>query len=200
MPPRGRLGKPPTVPRAPRPIKVAKPPSSRGVNKALDDIVSKAKAEVRPTSRQARPRRSSVDQPANQARSRRQGNEMPSAAELLAGDHPMPSSGQQMPTAAELFEATASPMDALLEEAEIAERTKYLSPTASSMPERPRTLEAAYDPDRRVMRITFRSGGTYEYSGVPASIWYRFGRVKSPGKFLDANVIGQYPYEKVGAG
>ena len=84
--------------------------------------------------------------------------------------------------------------------ARAAEQTRYLSPTPSSMPERPRTLEARYDPAQQVLTITYRDGGTYDYFGVPRRVWYNFARVKSPGKFLDRNVKGVYPFEKVGAG
>lgn len=133
---------------------------------------------------------------------------MPSAEELLAGDwddhgpRPIPlddfdtpfGSGAQvyrMPTAQELLEGTweAQP--------ETPTSTEYYSPTRSSYPFRPRTLEMSYNRETRLMRVVFRDGGTYDYFDVPGSIWYRVRQVKSPGRFLDRNVIGRFDYEKV---
>lgn len=75
--------------------------------------------------------------------------------------------------------------------------TEWYSPTPSINPHRPRTHQISYNRQTRVMRVWFRSGGVYDYSGIPGTIWYRVRNVRSPGKFLDRNVIGRYDYEKV---
>lgn len=74
--------------------------------------------------------------------------------------------------------------------------SEYYSPTNSSYPARPRTREMSYNRQSRTLRVVFRDGGTYNYYDVPASIWYRIKQVRSPGMFLNRNVIGQYRDEK----
>ncbi len=55
----------------------------------------------------------------------------------------------------------------------------------------------SYNRQTRLLRITYRDGGTYDYFDVPGTIWYRIRQVKSPGRFIDRNIKGVYPFEKV---
>ena len=75
--------------------------------------------------------------------------------------------------------------------------TEYYAPTRSINPPRPRTREMSYNRQNRVLRVVYRSGGTYHYFNVPSTIWYRIRQVKSPGRFIDRNIKGQYAYERV---
>lgn len=68
--------------------------------------------------------------------------------------------------------------------------------TRSSNPERPRTLEAGYDPGNQILRITFREGALYEYIGVPEHTWETFRRAPSPGRMVD-DVLGQFFYRRI---
>lgn len=77
------------------------------------------------------------------------------------------------------------------------DRTEVLSPPPSINPDRARALEARYDPDRKLLTVRFRNGGTYAYEGVPTATWRALKRNKSFGKTLDRLVINQYPFEKV---
>lgn len=48
------------------------------------------------------------------------------------------------------------------------------APTATSKPERPRTVAAAYDPARSVLTIIFRDSTIYNYYDVSMDEWYEF--------------------------
>lgn len=93
-------------------------------------------------------------------------------------------------------EPTASPWDAA-PDIEAPTATEYYAPTRSIYPPRPRTREMSYNREQRVLRVVYRSGGTYHYFNVPSTIWYRIRQVKSPGRFIDRNIIGKYAYERV---
>lgn len=75
--------------------------------------------------------------------------------------------------------------------------TEYYSPTRSINPGRPRTREMTYNRQTRVLRVVYRSGGTYDYFNVPGTIWYRIKQVRSPGRFINRNILGEFRYEKV---
>lgn len=90
----------------------------------------------------------------------------------------------------------ASPWDAA-PDIEAPTATEYYAPTRSIYPPRPRTREMSYNREQRVLRVVYRSGGTYHYFNVPSTIWYRIRQVKSPGRFIDRNIKGQYAYERV---
>lgn len=68
--------------------------------------------------------------------------------------------------------------------------------TRSTEPERPRTIAAGYDPTNAILRVTFRSGVTYEYLGPSPRQWSAFQRAPSPGRYID-DVLEQYPYRPV---
>ena len=65
--------------------------------------------------------------------------------------------------------------------------------TQSSNPERPRTVAAGYDPENRIIRVTFRNGSIYEYIGPEPRHWSAFQRDPSPGQYIN-RVLNQYPY------
>jgi hypothetical protein len=60
------------------------------------------------------------------------------------------------------------------------------------------SLIAAYgfDKDTNELDITFRSGPTWRYSGVPVDTFVEFLRSGSKGKFLNARIKGKYREEK----
>lgn len=56
----------------------------------------------------------------------------------------------------------------------------------------------AYSATRQIMKVWFRSGGVYEYDGIPVDMFSRFLAAKSKGSFLYWNIRGWYPYRKIG--
>jgi len=55
----------------------------------------------------------------------------------------------------------------------------------------------SYDPDTQALNVTFKSGGTYTYKGVPASALRALARNKSVGKTINKIKAGA-EYEKIG--
>ena len=53
-----------------------------------------------------------------------------------------------------------------------------------------------YDGGQQTLVITFQSGGTYEYSGVPRSVYEELMRAPSKGTYFNAHVKGQYSYRR----
>lgn len=53
------------------------------------------------------------------------------------------------------------------------------------------------DKGEGVLEITFNSGRTYQYQGVPRSVVTAMVRARSVGKAFNANVLGVYPYKEV---
>lgn len=72
---------------------------------------------------------------------------------------------------------------------------RWESPTSSSNPARPRTLQAGYNARERTLRVVFRDGTPYEYYGVEPILWQRFKRSASPGRFIN-RILNQYPYAR----
>lgn len=68
-------------------------------------------------------------------------------------------------------------------------------PTPTINPGRPRTLAAGYDETSMTLRVKFRDGEIYSYHQVPPSVWYRFQRAQSPGRFINSTV-NRYPYTR----
>lgn len=131
-------------------------------------------------------------------------SKLPTAAELLRdtavnlGDGartegmPRPAGlNDGLPTAEELLSMTGG--DAGLQ----VDRTEYLAPPPTLNPDRPRALEAQYNPDTKQLRVVFRHGGTYVYYDVPSATWRALKRNRSFGQTLDRLVLNQYQYEKV---
>lgn len=66
-----------------------------------------------------------------------------------------------------------------------------ISPTVTSMPPRPRTLEAGYDEDTGTLRIRFREGAVYDYTDVSPQTWEDLQRERaSTGKWMARNGLG----------
>jgi len=56
-----------------------------------------------------------------------------------------------------------------------------------------------YDPKIEVLEIEFHSGGIYQYSGVPQSIYDGLMNAASKGKYFHQNIKNSgYPYFKIG--
>lgn len=68
-------------------------------------------------------------------------------------------------------------------------------PTPTINPGRPRTLAAGYDERSQALRIKFRDGEYYTYYNVPPSVWWRFQRAQSPGRFINST-LNNYPYSR----
>lgn len=68
-------------------------------------------------------------------------------------------------------------------------------PTPTINPGRPRTLAAGYDERSQSLRIKFRNGTYYTYYNVPPSVWYRFQRAQSPGRFINSK-LNSFPYNR----
>lgn len=54
-----------------------------------------------------------------------------------------------------------------------------------------------YDPASRTLEVEFNSGGIYQYSGVPATIYQGFMRAASKGSYLYDHIKGRYPDRQV---
>ena len=55
----------------------------------------------------------------------------------------------------------------------------------------------AYEAEDLTLFVRFKTGRTYRYSGVPASVFSAFSRADSKGSFFNAQVQGRYPYSPV---
>jgi hypothetical protein len=55
-----------------------------------------------------------------------------------------------------------------------------------------------YDPDTQTLRVRFNNGSAYEYMNVPAMEFEQLRSAPSVGSYLNRNVKGNYPYQKVG--
>ena len=54
-----------------------------------------------------------------------------------------------------------------------------------------------YSEAHETLVLVFRSGGTYLYTGVPASVWQSFRAADSLGRYFNTKIKGVYPSEKV---
>ena len=55
-----------------------------------------------------------------------------------------------------------------------------------------------YDPESAVLEIEFKSGGIYEYSGVPQSVYDDLMNAASKGKYFHRYIKNSgYPYSKI---
>lgn len=68
-------------------------------------------------------------------------------------------------------------------------------PTPTINPGRPRTLAAGYDERSQSLRIRFREGEYYTYYNVPPSVWWKFRRTNSPGRFINST-LNNFPYSR----
>ena len=65
------------------------------------------------------------------------------------------------------------------------------SPTATTNPDRPRTVAAGYDNQRKVLTTVFRDGTFYNYYGVSSLEWGNFKRARSKGRFIRLYLDGK---------
>ncbi len=56
--------------------------------------------------------------------------------------------------------------------------------------------QISYDADTSDLDVEFRSGRTYRYLNVPASIWRGFQRATSFGEYLNRVIKPRYTYEE----
>ena len=55
-----------------------------------------------------------------------------------------------------------------------------------------------YDSDTSTLEIEFHSGGIYQYSNVPTSVYHSLLSAGSHGRYFHSYIKGIYPYSKVG--
>ena len=55
-----------------------------------------------------------------------------------------------------------------------------------------------YYPDEQRLRVIYISGAVYDYMGVPAGVYAAMKAYQSKGAFLNREIKGHYPFEKVG--
>jgi len=54
-----------------------------------------------------------------------------------------------------------------------------------------------YYPESEILRVIFVSGLVYEYKSVPKNIYEKMRSSLSKGKFLNENIKGKFPFEKI---
>ncbi|MFN3350465.1 KTSC domain-containing protein [Pseudorhodoplanes sp.] len=57
--------------------------------------------------------------------------------------------------------------------------------------------DAAYNPDRRELQITFRSGRAFAYSNVPPQLYAAFRKSPSPAAFFSIAIRGRYRFREL---
>lgn len=55
----------------------------------------------------------------------------------------------------------------------------------------------AYDHRTEILRLEFRNGAVYSYSGVPALIHRALLTAPSKGAYFNRNIRGRFPYQKL---
>jgi hypothetical protein len=55
----------------------------------------------------------------------------------------------------------------------------------------------AYEAEDMTLFVRFKTGRTYRYAGVPASVYEDFADADSKGTFFNAQVQGRYPYSQI---
>jgi hypothetical protein len=58
-------------------------------------------------------------------------------------------------------------------------------------------LRIRYQPQGETLLVTFITGKTYAYAGVPAPIYDAFLTADSYGRFFNAHIRDRYPYRAV---
>ncbi len=54
-----------------------------------------------------------------------------------------------------------------------------------------------YDPITYTLEIEFHSGGIYQYTNVPQTIYQQLMAAPSLGKYFHANIRNMYPYIRI---
>jgi hypothetical protein len=58
-------------------------------------------------------------------------------------------------------------------------------------------LSVGYDHQAGILEVEFRSGGVYQYSGVPEHIYQGFMRAASKGAYFHDHIKDRYPCRQV---
>ncbi len=58
--------------------------------------------------------------------------------------------------------------------------------------------DAKYNNLTKRLTLFYKSGGVYNYEKVPSFYWHGLFNSMSKGKFINANIIGKWQYNKVG--
>jgi hypothetical protein len=66
-----------------------------------------------------------------------------------------------------------------------------------STPESSSIAAFAYEADGMTLFVRFKTGRTYRYSGVPASVFGAFCRADSKGTYFNSQIQGRYPYSQI---
>ena len=54
-----------------------------------------------------------------------------------------------------------------------------------------------FDADTQTLRVTFQSGGVYDYAGVDENKANGFSTAESAGRYLDSNIKRQHTYSRL---
>lgn len=68
-----------------------------------------------------------------------------------------------------------------------------VTPTTTKNPDRPRTIAAGYDEDRKVLTVVFRDGTYYNYYKVGPDVWKTFQSYYSKGEHVIPIILDKYP-------
>lgn len=60
-----------------------------------------------------------------------------------------------------------------------------------------RIKQVIHDEETQVLTVHFKKGGSYTYAGVDTDKALGFASAESPGRYLDANILGQHVHTKV---
>lgn len=58
-------------------------------------------------------------------------------------------------------------------------------------------VSAGYDPNTETMEIAFKSGGMYQYAGVPLPIYRAFRQAVSQGIYFHGHIKGKFETTKL---
>lgn len=58
-------------------------------------------------------------------------------------------------------------------------------------------LSVGYDPASRTLEVEFHSGGVYQYSGVPETVYQGFMRAASKGSYFHDHIKERYHFRQV---
>jgi len=56
--------------------------------------------------------------------------------------------------------------------------------------------EVTYDSEKKILTVTFKTGNSYIYSGVPNEVYLALQHARSPGSYFYANVRNRYNYSE----
>ena len=67
----------------------------------------------------------------------------------------------------------------------------------SNKPKSSQVVEYGFDPANKVLRVSFKTGGTYLYHGVGSELFAKMKSAESVGKFMHAHVKGKFKHAKI---